>query len=98
MTVDLAGAAKVLPLVADQDRVLHPGIQFQLHFEPAQGQVDLVEIVVDADGPVCSKLLNPGGGGLFPCLPRGPISVPRRARLVEQQLCLGGLTNASKLA
>src|SRR5579885_184462 len=52
MAIHLAGGPKVLPFVADQDRIHNPGIQFQLHLEPTQSQVDLVEIIVDADGPV----------------------------------------------
>src|SRR5512133_3165773 len=52
MAIDLAGGSEVLPLVADQDRVHDPGIQFQLDLESPQSEVDFVEIVVDAHGPV----------------------------------------------
>src|SRR5208282_2125510 len=52
VAVGFAGRPKVLPLVADENGVFAPGVQFQLHLEPAQSQVDLVEIVVDANRSV----------------------------------------------
>src|SRR5512133_135596 len=52
MAIDLAGGSEVLSLIADQDRVHNPGIQFQLNLEPPQSEIDFVEVVVDAHGPV----------------------------------------------
>ena len=52
MAIDLAGGAEVLPLVTDQNRVHDPGIQFQLDLESPQSEIDFVEVVVDAHGPI----------------------------------------------
>ena len=46
MTVNLAGLAEVLAFVAHEHRVEDPRVEFQLHPQSAQGQVDLKEICV----------------------------------------------------